>query len=67
MCVCVCVCVCVCARVCVCVWHIMAHSILTVPQITALHPVRMVVPVFLASVIVLMSTMEATAKTVTMV
>ena len=45
-----CVCVCVC-------------SILTVPQIPALHPVRMVVPVVVVSVIVLMVTMEVPANT----
>ena len=41
--------------------------ILTVPQIPALHPVRMVVPVVLVSVNVLMVTLEVTANTLILV
>ena len=52
---------CACVRSCVCV---MVYSTLTVPQIPALYPVRMVVPVEMVSVIVLMVTLEVTANTV---
>ena len=45
----------------------MVYSILTVPQIPAARPVRMVVPVVMVSVTVLMSTMEATANTLILV
>ena len=67
VCVCACVCVHVCVRACVRVCHIIADFTLTVPQIPAPRPVRMVVPVIMVSVTVLMSTMEVTANTLILV
>ena len=64
MCVCVCVWVHACVCACVC---LRIYSTLTVPQISALHPVRMVVPVEMVHVIVLMVTVEVTANTLILV